>query len=136
MNQQADAASTTCGFRVWQMALAIVAVGLILRLGLGALPGPPADQHAEADLPPEQQPAETDPVETADAPTPAVDLSIVEVLPLDLQGEVPGPLLTAILQRYMPHTTADHADALRDTLPPSEDPRMIVIIPEDDKPVF
>jgi hypothetical protein len=126
------------GFKVWQLALTIVAVALIVRVGLGALPTPSeqtdddraaerddvkkvADQNAPADTDQDQAPAPDD-----------LDPSAIEVLPFNLKGEVPGPLLTSILQRYLPDSTPDHADALRDTLPPGQDPRMIVIIPEDE----
>lgn len=117
---------TRRGMKAWHLVSAVVATALILRVGLGALPTPspqftdhnadPADKAAATNEPP------ADPVKT----------NPIEVLPFDLHGEVPGPLLTAILQRYLPHSTPDHADTLRDTLPPGEDPRMIVIIPEQE----
>lgn len=118
--------------KIWHLALAVVALGLILRLGLGALPAP-ADEHAEQNADPAKASL------TAQTNQPASDTpdtSCITVLPFDLQGEVPGPLLTSILQQYMPESTPDHADALRNTLPPGEDPRMIVIIPEADEEVF
>jgi len=126
------------GVKVWQLALTIVAVALIVRVGLGALPTPTEqaeDEHAaERDTPQQvaDHPAPTD-ANQDDAPADDdFDLSAVEVLPFNLKGEVPGPLLTSILQRYLPDSTPDHADALRDTLPPGQDPRMIVIIPDED----
>ena len=47
---------------------------------------------------------------------------------------MPGPLLSSILKRYMPDATAMHADELRDTLPPGQNPRMIVILPKEETP--
>lgn len=112
------------GTRFWHLGLAIIAVAVVLRLTLGAMPDASSHQsttHA-------QRTADT----SAQTNLDSLDLAAVEILPINLQGEVPGPLLTSILQRYLPDSTPDHADALRDTLPPSADPRMIVIIPEDD----
>lgn len=118
------------GLKVWQLALTILAVALILRVSLGALPaqGPaPADPSPAVQQVAEHNASPTD----ADPDAPRRDLLAVEVLPFDLKGEMPGPLLTSILQRYLPNSTPDHADALRDTLPPGQDPRMIVIIPDE-----
>ncbi|MFN3168556.1 MAG: hypothetical protein ACE37H_15965 [Phycisphaeraceae bacterium] len=136
--QQPTPATPATGFKAWQLALTVVAVALIVRVGLGALPTPieqadedraaerdaaqkVADRHAPTDAHQNNAPADDD-----------FELSAVEVLPFNLKGEVPGPLLTSILQRYLPDSTPDHADALRDTLPPGQDPRMIVIIPDED----
>lgn len=119
--------------KVWHLALAVLAIGLILRLSLGAFPLAPSPQvTADTDSLGTTQQA----TQVAQGPLAPVDLSIVQVLPIGLNGEVPGPLLTAVLQRYLPDSTSDHADALRDTLPPGQDPRMIVIIPEADEAVF
>jgi len=44
-----------------------------------------------------------------------------------------------VIKDYFPESTAEQANDLRDTLPPSENPRMIVILPKEDghkKPVF
>lgn len=124
---QPDQKSNTPGLKVWHMAVALVAVAIGLRLSLGALPEP-VDQPTVSQTPvsvPQSPMTRHEPVKMASAPL------RIEVLPFDLHGEVPGPLLTEILQRYLPDSTADHADTLRDTLPPSHDPRMIVIIPEE-----
>ena len=121
--------------RVWHLLLAIVAIGMILRAGLGMVPAQVAsDQKSDSSKDQAHRvttaPAEPGPSEIAcTQPT-------VEVLPFDLQGEVPGPLLTNILQQVLPGSTPDQADDLRDTLPPGVDPRMIVIIPEDNGPLF
>lgn len=112
------------GTRFWHLGLAIIAVAVVLRLTLGAMPDASSHQSTTQ----AQRTADT----SAQTNLDSLDLAAVEILPINLQGEVPGPLLTSILQRYLPDSTPDHADALRDTLPPSADPRMIVIIPEDD----
>ena len=75
------------GFKFWHLVLAVVGVAFVLRLGLGALPGPDARAHDVGDTAP------AEPV-----PTPAIaeaapdDEPVVAVLPFDLHGEVPGPL--------------------------------------------
>lgn len=60
----------------------------------------------------------------------------IDILPLNLRGEMTGPLLASVLKEYFPESTTEHAADLRDTLPPCSDPRMIVILPKEDDPVF
>ena len=126
--------------KAWHLVLAVIVMGLTLRMALGnlELPSPYTPSltyHYLANAKPM-------PVERAQlmlkAPEcrlhPEIDSPIIEIIPLDLNGDVPGPLLSSILKRYMPDATAMHADELRDTLPPGQNPRMIVILPKEETP--
>lgn len=123
-------------FKVWQLPVVVVALGLVIRFALGSVPVPdPAYvQHANVYLPSQTKVQPRFPkynrLDTEE------DTPVVEVLPFNLRGEVPGPLLASILKRYYPASTTDHADDLRDTLPPGDNPRMIVILPDRKDAVF
>jgi len=125
--------TTQKGFKVWQLVLTVGVMGLTMRLALSAVPapGPGLTQHSPVIMPARQfGPRHPVNDECPDAEP------VVEVLPFNLRGEVPGPLLADILQRYLPESTADQASDLRDTLPPGTDPRMIVILPEERTPGY
>lgn len=128
-------------FRVWHLFLTVFVMGLTLRYTLGAieLPGedapgghtgwyhgsPSHNAAGQAGWRHRHQPREGNGPPTLYTPT-------IQVLPFDMTGEVPGPLLTSILKRYLPQSTPGDADDLRGTLPPGENPRLIVILPEDE----
>lgn len=129
--------SAAYGYKAWQMVLTVIAMGLSMSVVLGTLP-PLEEVEANRNL----QRAEayslrqpTRPYANARRLGLKEEKPAIEVLPFNLQGEVPGPLLASILQQYMPESTADHADELRGTLPPGENPRMIVILPNEDHEV-
>lgn len=125
------------GMKVWQLVLSVVAIALVVRVSMGALPenGYNLSQAQPSVYPPsyyhyqnQYDRSRVTPIEPA-----------IEVLQFNLDGEVPGPLLSSILKRYVPRVTPDQAEDLRCTLPPSADPRMIMILPEeavDDHMVF
>ena len=134
------------GYQVWHFALAVPAIGVMLQLMLGSLTPLPQEQPAY-------------PMRYASGHT-SFDynqgynysdylyreqgysrLPEVEILPLNLRGEMTGPLLASVIQDYFPQSTTEQAIDLRDTMPPCDNPRMIVILPKDedeaqDKPVF
>jgi len=133
------------GCRLWHLALTIIAMGLTMRLALGSLPMPEPESDSQYNPYTAHQ---TDPAPTTTRHwqykhrqryqprshhRPFGQAPAIDALPFDLNGKVPGPLLTGILQRHVPHSTPVHADQLRNTLPPGENPRMIVILPEDEQ---
>ena len=126
------------GFKVWQMILTVALMGLVMQSALSTMPLPQSGYtqsyypSTHPALRPTPQHEAIYPADHKDQPNEPV----VEVLPFNLQGEVPGPLLASILQRYLPESTDDQATDLRNTLPPGADPRMIVILPEDEEPLF
>lgn len=124
-------------FRAWHLFLAVCVMGLTMRYALGSLEipeeqeprakwytTPPSQSLIDHDHPRLKHP-EPGPPTLYTPPT-------IEVLPFDITGEVPGPLLASVLKRYLPDATDHHADDLRGTLPPGENPRMIVILPEQE----
>lgn len=126
-------------YKVWHFALAVPAIAVVLQVMLGSLKpltkeyNPYQTRYASSvnryfhqhynrkdKLDPEQQ-----------------GLPEIEILPLKLRGEMTGPLLASVLKEYFPQSTDEQAANLRDTLPPGNNPRMIVILPKDqDKQVF
>ncbi|MEO0476002.1 MAG: hypothetical protein AAF085_08570 [Planctomycetota bacterium] len=126
------------GYQVWHFALAVPAIAITLQLMLGSL----------TPLPKEHSPYPTryaaafssDLREYREYPDPFYDerqdhnLPSLNILPLNLRGDMTGPLLTSVLQDYFPESTAQHASDFRDTLPPCDNPRMIVIMPKDEEP--
>jgi len=127
--------SKSRGYKVWHLAIAVPAIGLLLRVFLGALPPIPDTnqqiypRYASAfeghydDLYFYEEPFHN-------------GMPEMEILPLNLRGEMTGPLLASVLKRYYPESTTDQVNDLRDTLPPCDNPRMIVILPKDEEPVF
>lgn len=125
------------GCRLWHLALTIIAMGLTMRLALGSLPVPESGSDNRYNP---YTAHDTDPASNRywkykhrQHHRPFGQAPAIDALPFDLNGKVPGPLLTGILQRHVPHSTPVHADQLRNTLPPGENPRMIVILPEDEQ---
>ena len=126
------------GFKVWQMILTVAVMGLVMRTALGTLPVPEpgyTQAHRTVVHPPLRYEERLFNYQQQNQ-RPTQNETVVEVLPFNLQGEVPGPLLASIMQRYMPESTDDQATDLRNTLPPGADPRMIVILPEEQEPLF
>jgi len=124
-------------FKVWQLPIVVVALGLVIQFSLGSVPLPDKSisaQHASIYFPSKsrfmQQFPQYNRLDIQE------DEPVVEVLPFNLRGEVPGPLLASILKRYYTASTPVHADELRDTLPPGDNPRMIVILPDKEDAVF
>lgn len=124
--------------RAWHLLLTVFALGAVLQLSLGriVIPLEPMTFGYSA-VPAVAATVNREPTNDGRDGLDGLweierDEPIIEVLPFNLNGEVPGPLLTRILERYMPDSTAEHADELRGTLPPGHDPRMIVILPDDD----
>lgn len=126
------------GYRVWHLSVAVPAIAVTLQLMLGSL----------TPLPAEQPPYPARYASIHDNPYNNYrdylhqyhrtnELPDIEILPLNLRGEMTGPILASVLKEYFPHSTTEQANDLRDTLPPCDNPRMIVIVPkQDDKPVF
>lgn len=126
------------GYKVWHLALTVPAIAVTLQLMLGSL----------APLPQAHNPYATH-LATAKQYNPRAlknlypkprenDLPEIDILPLNLRGEMTGPVLANVIEEYFPESTEQHAADLRDTMPPSDNPRIIVILPkgEDDEPVF
>lgn len=122
-------------YKVWHLIITVLGMGTMMSAALGTLPDPSESSFSQQQYMGRTylMPAERDLHQPL-----RIDKPVVEVLPFNLCGEVPSPLLASILKRYMPHSQPVHADGLRDTLPPGQNPRMIVILPEEDdaKPVF
>jgi len=122
------------GYQVWHFALVVPAIAITLQVMLGSL----------TPLPEEHNPYTTRYV--SNYPIDYDDylyhehryqkLPEIEILPLNLRGDVTGPILASVIKDYFPESTPEQANDLRDTMPPSENPRMIVILPKDDEPVF
>lgn len=127
--------------RVWHLVLTVFAMGLTMRMALGQfeIPDPNTPDiayHYTAN-------SYASPFRRGyhhyDAPGSLADPQDhqgIEVLPIDLNGQVPSPLLSDILKRYMPDATAMHADELRGTLPPGQGSTVVVIMPEENDPIF
>ena len=123
------------GYKVWHLAIAVPAIAITLRLFLGALPPvPDTDQQLHPRYASTYDYDHYDLYFYNDALHRG--MPEMEILPLNLRGEMTGPLLASVLKRYYPESTTDQANDLRDTLPPCDNPRMIVILPKDDDPVF
>lgn len=126
-------------YKVWHFALAVPVIAVVLQVMLGSLTPLPNEynpyqtryafsvyrnfhhhnEHSN-NLDPQQQ-----------------GLPEIDILPLNLRGEMTGPLLASVLKEYFPQSTDEQAADLRDTLPPGNNRRMIVILPKDqDKTVF
>lgn len=123
------------GYQVWHFALAVPALAITLQVMLGSL----------TPLPKEHNPYtsriaighSTDYNDYRHREYRHNRLPELDILPLNFRGEAPGPVLANVIKAYFPDSTAQHATDLRDTMPPCDDPRMIVILPkEEDKPVF
>lgn len=125
-------------FRVWHLVATVVVMGFTMHYALHPFEIPKqsvnyATWYGQQDTDIlDQEPWSSAEDDAAFDATFDADPTNIEVLPFDLTGEVPGPLLTRILQRYLPDSTPTHADDLRGTLPPGENPRMIVILPTED----
>jgi hypothetical protein len=138
MNNQASQTSKgnpQTGYQVWHFALAVPAIAVTLQLMLGSLTPLPKEHNPYAS----SYAAATFHNDYSD---PLYDeyrnnrLPEMEILPLNLRGEMTGPILASVIEEYFPDSTAEHAADLRDTMPPSDNPRMIVILPKQDEPVF
>ena len=123
------------GYQVWHFALAVPALAITLQVMLGSLTPMPKEHN-----PYTMRYASSFHNDRGDLydlyrhnRLPRMDL-----LPLNFRGEMTGPLLASVIKEYFPESTDQHATDLRDTLPPCDNPRMIVILPKevDDKPVF
>ena len=138
MKRSASPSSTgnkQTGYQVWHFALAVPAIAVTLQLMLGSL----------TPLPKEHNPYATRYASThrGGYNDRLYDeyrhnrLPEIEILPLNLRGEMTGPILAGVIKDYFPNSTAEHADDLRNTMPPSDNPRMIVIVSDDDvQPLF
>lgn len=126
------------GYQVWHLALTVPALAIVLQVMLGSLT-PLPDEHNPYQA---RYAAAHTYRDYDDYPYEHLRqnrLPDTEILPMHLRGEMTGPLLASVLQEYFPESTTEHAVDLRDTLPPGENPRMIVILPkdgDDKKPVF
>ncbi|MFK7789065.1 MAG: hypothetical protein AB8C95_06145 [Phycisphaeraceae bacterium] len=140
-NKTSDQATTQAteqtGYRVWHFALAVPAIAVTLQLMLGSLTPLPKEHniYATSFAAIEYQ---CDEFEGFYPEYRHNRLPEVEILPLHLRGDMTGPVLASVIEEYFPESTEQHAADLRDTMPPCDNPRMIVILPkdEDDKPVF
>lgn len=127
------------GYRVWHFALAVPAIAITLQVMLGSLTplpqehNPYLNHYASATHSfNNYEYGEYLRNEYRSDPLPEI-----EILPLNLRGEMTGPVLASVLKDYFPEATTEHAADLRDTLPPCSDPRMIVIVPKaEEEPVF
>lgn len=129
---------TQKGCKMWHLVLTVFVLGLTMRLSLGNLEIPedqsPHYMYSYTTSPYHQyrfqQYRQMRKIHELrhrfDDPT---DTEVFDVMPIDLNGKMQGPLLTSILQQYAPDSKPIHADELRETLPPNADPRMIVILP-------
>ncbi|MBX2852286.1 MAG: hypothetical protein KTR15_11130 [Phycisphaeraceae bacterium] len=119
------------GYQVWHFALAVPAIAVMLQLMLGSLTPLPEEHNPYTTRYASTFQDEYDEYHNDKLPE-------FEILPLNLRGEMTGPILASVLQEYFPESTTQQANDLRDTLPPCDDPRMIVILPKDEdvKPVF
>lgn len=123
------------GYKVWHFALAVPAIAITLQLMLGSLTPLPAEHTSYSSRYASAFPTNYHDYLIDEYHNPL--LPEIEILPLNLRGEMTGPILASVIEEYFPHSTAEHAADLRDTMPPSDDPRMIVILPKDkDEPVF
>ena len=122
------------GYKVWHFACAVPAIAVTLQLMLGSLTPLPQEhnpyvtRYASA-FPREYRPGYR--LEYRHNRLPEID-----ILPLNLRGEMTGPILASVIKDYFPESTTEQAIDLRDTLPPCDNPRMIVILPKEDQPVF
>lgn len=136
MNEQPSTTPThptPYGYRVWHFALAVPAIAVTLQLLLGSLA--PLPQEQPSVLQNEDIFSLPSNVSVSLPPT-KPDAAELPIRPLNLRGKMTGPLLSSVLQQYFPASTVDQASDLRDSLPPGDNPRMIVIVPDDDEPVF
>jgi hypothetical protein len=122
--------------QVWHFGLAIPALAVTLQVMLGPLTPLPQEHNPYA-----ARYVANYPVDYGDYlhhEHRYQQMPEIEILPLHLRGEMTGPLLASVIKDYFPESTAEQAIDLRDTLPPCDNPRMIVILPkeEDPKPVF
>ena len=123
------------GYQVWHFALAVPAIAITLQLMLGSLTPLPQEHNPYVTRYTANFPSEyPDYRDTLYYQQPGNRLPQVEILPLNLRGEMTGPLLASVLQDYFPESTAEQAIDFRDTLPPCDNPRMIVIVPKDEEP--
>lgn len=139
MNQQPSKSSKdrkkNKGYQVWHFSLAVPALAIVLQLMLGSLTPLPQEYHPEPVRYASSYNDHND-NDNGDEQDRLNRLPKNEILPLNLRGEMTGPLLASVLKAYFPKSTTEHATDFRDTLPPCDNPRMIVILPKDDKPVF
>lgn len=124
------------GYKVWHFALAVPAIAVTLQLMLGSLTPLPKEHshyptHYAASFP-----YDSDLYNDFYLDHRLNRLPESDILPLNLRGEMTGPLLASVIKEYFPQSTPQHANDLRDTLPPCDNPRMIVILPKEDQPVF
>lgn len=123
------------GYQVWHFALAVPAIAITLQLMLGSLT--PLPQEHNPYVTRYTSAIQNDYAEYNNEfyyRQPGHQLPEIEILPLNLRGEMTGPLLAGVLQDYFPESTAEQAIDFRDTLPPCDNPRMIVIVPKDEEP--
>ncbi|MEM9347018.1 MAG: hypothetical protein AAGB26_10420 [Planctomycetota bacterium] len=127
------------GYQVWHFVLAVPALAITLQLFLGSLT-PLPDEHNPyttryvSGFPSEYNSLYNDSYYLEEH---YKRMPEIEILPLNLRGEMTGPLLASVIQEYFPESTTEQASTLRDSLPPCDDPRMIVILPKgEDEPVF
>lgn len=128
------------GYRVWHLALVVPAIAVTLQLLLGSLTPLPQEHNPHtthyAAASTSQAPRQ---VGREYRPSPSPQNTQRSATPLNLRGEMTGSLLASVIEDYFPQSTEQHADDLRDTMPPCIDPRMIVILPQQEieaEPMF
>lgn len=119
--------------QVWHFGLAIPALAVTLQVMLGSLTPLPKEHNPYTNRYVSNYHADYFFYERRDQQMPEI-----EILPLHLRGEMTGPILASVIKDYFPESTTEEAIDLRDTLPPCDNQRMIVILPkeEDRKLVF
>ena len=124
------------GYKVWHFACSVPAIAITLQLMLGSLTPLPKEHNPYVTRYASSFPSDL----YNDGLYPEYRYNRlpekIDILPLNLRGEMTGPILASVIKEYFPDSTAQHANDLRDTMPPCDNPRMIVILPKDDEPVF
>lgn len=122
--------------QVWHFALAVPALAITLQVMLGSLTPLPKEHNPYTNRYVSNNPIDYGGYDYHERRY--QQLPEIEILPLHMRGEMTGPILARVIKDYFPESTTEQANDLRDTLPPSENPRMIVILPKEEnhKPVF
>ncbi|MEM6259166.1 MAG: hypothetical protein AAGI37_12855 [Planctomycetota bacterium] len=128
----------TGGYQVWHFVLAVPALAITLQLFLGSLTPLPEEHNPYMARYVSAFPNDYNFYNDArHLEENYRSMPEIEILPLNLRGEMTGPLLASVIKEYFPDSTTEQASTLRDSLPPCDDPRMIVIVPKaKDEPVF
>lgn len=137
------------GYKVWHFALAVPTIAVTMQLMLGSLTPLPEEHNPYANQYAATSFQRYDPVFDPGFDYDEVyrqnrlpdTMPAMNILPLHLRGDMTGPLLASVIEDYFPDSTDQHINDLRDTMPPCDNPRMIVILSKDevaesDKPVF